>query len=114
MVGRDVQRLEVVPLVLDLWSTDHGKTESTKDVLKFGDAMELLKTETGLSKLEEVGNDPEWKSEENEEVERPARVKVKYLDLEGKPYEIEAGDVSTASDFGEELLGLIFRQNTLP
>src|SRR5918995_835667 len=28
--------------------------------------------------------------------------------------EIEAGDVSTASDFGEELLGLIFRQNTLP
>ena len=28
--------------------------------------------------------------------------------------EIQAGDVSTASDFGEELLGLIFRQNTLP
>jgi anti-sigma regulatory factor (Ser/Thr protein kinase) len=28
--------------------------------------------------------------------------------------EIEAGDVSTASDFGEELLGLIFKQNTLP
>jgi Histidine kinase-like ATPase domain len=28
--------------------------------------------------------------------------------------EIEAGDVSTASDFGEELLGLIFRQHTLP
>jgi Histidine kinase-like ATPase domain len=28
--------------------------------------------------------------------------------------QIEAGDVSTASDFGEELLGLIFRQNTLP
>jgi anti-sigma regulatory factor (Ser/Thr protein kinase) len=28
--------------------------------------------------------------------------------------EIEAGDVSTASDFGEELLGLIFNQNTLP
>jgi hypothetical protein len=28
--------------------------------------------------------------------------------------EIEAGDVSTASDFGEELLGLIFRQYTLP
>jgi serine/threonine-protein kinase RsbW len=28
--------------------------------------------------------------------------------------EIEAGDVSTASDFGEELLGLIFRQNILP
>jgi len=28
--------------------------------------------------------------------------------------EIEAGDVSTASDFGEELLGLIFRQNVLP
>jgi hypothetical protein len=28
--------------------------------------------------------------------------------------EIEAGDVSTASDFGEELLGLIFRQNTRP
>jgi hypothetical protein len=28
--------------------------------------------------------------------------------------EIEAGDVSTASDFGEELLGLIFSQNTLP
>jgi len=27
---------------------------------------------------------------------------------------IEAGDVSTASHFGEELLGLIFRQNTLP
>ena len=26
--------------------------------------------------------------------------------------EIEAGDVSTASDFGEELLGLIFRQHT--
>jgi hypothetical protein len=26
--------------------------------------------------------------------------------------EIRAGDVSTASDFGEELLGLIFRQNT--
>ena len=25
-----------------------------------------------------------------EEVERPARVKVKYLDFEGKPYEIEA------------------------
>jgi hypothetical protein len=28
--------------------------------------------------------------------------------------EIEAGDVSTASDFGEELLDLIFRQHTLP
>jgi hypothetical protein len=28
--------------------------------------------------------------------------------------EIEAGDVSTASDFGEELLGLIFSQNTRP
>ncbi|MBA3615577.1 MAG: hypothetical protein H0W52_05540 [Rubrobacteraceae bacterium] len=28
--------------------------------------------------------------------------------------EIQAGDVSTASDFGEELLGMIFRQNTLP
>jgi hypothetical protein len=28
--------------------------------------------------------------------------------------QIEAGDVSTASDFGEELLGLIFRQNTIP
>lgn len=28
--------------------------------------------------------------------------------------EIEADDVSTASEFGEELLGLIFRQNTLP
>jgi anti-sigma regulatory factor (Ser/Thr protein kinase) len=28
--------------------------------------------------------------------------------------EIQAGDVSTASDFGEELLGLISRQNTLP
>jgi serine/threonine-protein kinase RsbW len=28
--------------------------------------------------------------------------------------EIEAGDVSTASDFGEELLGLIFKQNTRP
>jgi hypothetical protein len=28
--------------------------------------------------------------------------------------EIEARDVSTASDFGEELLGLIFRQHTLP
>jgi serine/threonine-protein kinase RsbW len=28
--------------------------------------------------------------------------------------EIEAGDVSTASDFGEELLGLIFRQSPLP
>jgi hypothetical protein len=28
--------------------------------------------------------------------------------------EIEAGDVSTASDFGEELLGLIFGQNTRP
>jgi hypothetical protein len=28
--------------------------------------------------------------------------------------EIEADDVSTASDFGEELRGLIFRQNTLP
>ena len=28
--------------------------------------------------------------------------------------EIEASDVSTASDFGEELLGLIFRQNVLP
>jgi len=28
--------------------------------------------------------------------------------------EIQAGDVSTASDFGEELLGLIFRQNILP
>ena len=28
--------------------------------------------------------------------------------------DIEAGDVSTASDFGEELLGLIFRQHTLP
>jgi hypothetical protein len=27
--------------------------------------------------------------------------------------EIEAGDVSTASDFGEELFGLIFRQHTL-
>jgi len=28
--------------------------------------------------------------------------------------EIEASDVSTASEFGEELLGLIFRQNVLP
>jgi hypothetical protein len=28
--------------------------------------------------------------------------------------QIDAGDVSTASDFGEDLLGLIFRQNTLP
>ena len=28
--------------------------------------------------------------------------------------EIEAGDVSTASDFGEELLGLIFHRHTLP
>ena len=28
--------------------------------------------------------------------------------------DIEPGDVSTASDFGEELLGLIFRQHTLP
>jgi hypothetical protein len=28
--------------------------------------------------------------------------------------QIETGDVSTASDFGEELLGLIFRQHTLP
>jgi anti-sigma regulatory factor (Ser/Thr protein kinase) len=28
--------------------------------------------------------------------------------------EIQAGDVSTASDFGAELLGLIFRQNPLP
>src|SRR5215218_5583951 len=28
--------------------------------------------------------------------------------------EIQAGDVSTASDFGEELLNRIFRQNTLP
>src|ERR687889_735545 len=28
--------------------------------------------------------------------------------------EIEASDLSTASDFGEELLGLIFSQNTLP
>ena len=28
--------------------------------------------------------------------------------------EIEAGDVSTASDFGEELLGLIFRQHKIP
>jgi hypothetical protein len=27
--------------------------------------------------------------------------------------EVEAGDVSTASDFGEELLGLIFRQHTI-
>jgi hypothetical protein len=45
---------------------------STKDVLKFGDAMELLKTETVLSKLQEVGNDLEWTSEETEEVERPA------------------------------------------
>jgi hypothetical protein len=26
--------------------------------------------------------------------------------------EIRAGDISTASDFGEELLGLIFRQNS--
>lgn len=46
---------------------------STKDVLKFDDAMTLLKTETGISKLEEVRNDPEWKSEETmEEFERPA------------------------------------------
>jgi hypothetical protein len=28
--------------------------------------------------------------------------------------EIQAGDVSTASDFGEELLGMIFRQSSLP
>jgi serine/threonine-protein kinase RsbW len=28
--------------------------------------------------------------------------------------EIQAGDVSTASDFGEELLGMILRQNTVP
>jgi hypothetical protein len=26
--------------------------------------------------------------------------------------EVQAGDVSTASDFGKELLGLIFQQNT--
>jgi serine/threonine-protein kinase RsbW len=26
--------------------------------------------------------------------------------------EIQPGDISTASDFGEELLGLIFKQNT--
>jgi anti-sigma regulatory factor (Ser/Thr protein kinase) len=28
--------------------------------------------------------------------------------------DIQVGDVSTASDFGEELLGMIFRQNTIP
>lgn len=59
-------------LEFEVSADERELASSTKDILKFGDAMELLKTETGLSKLEEVGNDPEWKSEETEEVERPA------------------------------------------
>lgn len=62
---------------LELVKEDREIASSTKDVLKLDVAMELLsKTETGLeslAKLEEVGNDFEWKDEEmKEEVERPA------------------------------------------
>jgi peptide deformylase len=66
--------------------------------------MDLSKKEGGHESQVFINPEITWQSKETskyeegclsipeyyEEVERPARVKVKYLDLDGKPHEIEA------------------------
>ena len=67
-------------------------------------AMDLAKKDDPPSPLVFINPEVTWKADEKstyeegclsipeyyEEVERPAAVRVKYLDLEGKPHEIEA------------------------
>jgi peptide deformylase len=111
LVSEPVKRIDasIRKLVDDLFETMYdapgiGLAAIQLGVAKRVIAMDLSKKEDDHKPLVFINAEITWQSQEKssyeegclsipeyyEEVERPAQVKVKYLDLEGKAHEIEA------------------------
>ena len=114
LVSEPVKRIDasIRKLVEDMFETQYGAPGIGLAAIQVGVAKRVVTVD--LSKKEEAHEprvfiNPEitWASEEKatreegclsipeyyEDVERPVQVKVKYLDLDGKPHEIETDDL---------------------